>query len=89
MVLMSVRDYKALDFINILLKVRYIRNHQIDAQHVVLRKCDTAVHDYDRIFIFESRDVHTYLFKSPERYDLEGCHIFFCFFFLAHILLNL
>ena len=72
MVFMSVRDDKTLNFINIFLEVRNVRNHQIDAQHLVLGKCDTAVHDYDRVFILERRDVHTYLFKSPKRYDLKG-----------------
>ena len=35
-ILMSVRDHKALYPVHILLQISYIRNHQIDSQHVVI-----------------------------------------------------
>ena len=57
----------------------YIRDNQIDSQHIVARECHTAVYYNNAVFIFEGSHIHTDLFQTTERYDLYL--IMICFLF--------
>ena len=72
MILVSMCDHKRFDLVEILLQKRRIRDHKIDAEHVVLGERQSAVHYHNAVAVYESSDIHTDLFKSPQRNDLEG-----------------
>ncbi len=69
MVLVAVGDDEAFDLIDVLFQIRYIRDNQVDTEHVVFRECESAVYDDDTVFIFENGDVHTDLFQTAKRYN--------------------
>ena len=64
MVLMSMGNHKALYLVNVLLQIADIRNHQVNAQHVISRECKSAVHDDDAVLILKRGDIHSYLFQA-------------------------
>ena len=82
-ILMSVRDHKALHLVKIFLQICHVRDHQIDSEHIVLRKSQTAVHDYDTVLIFKSSDVHSNLLKSAEGNNLHRGRFFPDLFFCS------
>ncbi len=45
MVLMAVGNKDAADFLLVTLYIGKIRNDKVDAEHVGLRKCESAVHN--------------------------------------------
>ena len=67
MILMTVCYHKALDSVYILFQICYIRNHKIDAKHVLFRECKTTIHDYNRIAILDGRNIHTDLLQAAQR----------------------
>ena len=71
MVLMSVGDHIAAQLVQVALEVRCIRNDQVNAQHVVIRKGNAAVNNYDVIAVLDHRHVLTDLVQTAERYDLQ------------------
>lgn len=71
MVLMSVGDHIAAQLVQVALEVRCIRNDQVNAQHVVIRKGNAAVDNYDVIAVLDHRHVLTDLVQTAERYDLQ------------------
>ena len=71
MVLMTVGDDKALHLVNIVRKVSNIRDHEVDPQHIILRKSQTAVHNNNTVFIAKGSNVHPNLLESAKRYDLQ------------------
>ena len=71
MILMSVCDDKPFDTVKILLQISDIRYDQIDPQHVIFRKSQSAVNNNNRILIFKRSDIHADCLKSAERYNLE------------------
>lgn len=71
MVLMAVRNDKALDFVQIVLEIRDIRNNAVNAEHVIFRKGHAAVHDDDAVLVFERGDIHADQLKAAERNDLQ------------------
>ena len=52
MVLMSMGDHKALYLVNVVLQISHVRDHQVDAQHIIAWECQTAVHNDDAVLIF-------------------------------------
>ena len=74
MILMPMSDHKSLHLGNIFLKVCYIRNDQIDSQHIVLRERKTTVYNYNTVAILKSGNVHSDLLQTAKWYDLKlGC----------------
>ena len=78
MILMPMSDHESLHFLNIIFQIRNIRNDKIDSQHIILRKRQSAVHNNNTVFILESSNIHSDLFKTAERNDLSfTCIILF------------
>ena len=50
--------------VDVILQVGYIRNDQIDSQHVIRRERQTAVHHNNTVLILEGSNVHTNLFQA-------------------------
>ena len=63
---MTVGYDKALELIIIVLKICYVRYDKVYTEHVSLRKCKSAVHNYYTVFIFEGSDIHPDLLKSSK-----------------------
>ena len=70
-VLVPVGYDKALDLVDIVLKISGVRNDKIDSEHVVLRKRQSAVHNNNTVSILEGSDIHSDLLKPSERNDPE------------------
>ena len=83
-VLMSVCDDKTLDFIDVILEISSVRDHQVDSEHVVLGKGQSAVYYNNTVFVFEGSYIHTDLLKASEGDDLEAGRSLF----LIHIFLQ-
>ena len=71
-ILMSMRDDKALDLVDVVLQIRDIRYHAVNTEHIVLRECQSAVNDYDRVLILYRSDIHSNLFQTAQRNDLQA-----------------
>ena len=71
MILMPMSDHKTFYFINILLQISHVRYHQVDSQHIVLRECQTAVHNNYTVFKFEGSYIHSDLFQAAQRNDTQ------------------
>ena len=69
MILMTVGDNKALHFVDIVFQIGDVRNHQVDSEHVVLRKGQTAVHHNNTVFELKGSYVHSDLLQTAERND--------------------
>ena len=70
MVFMSVRNKKSFYFLDILFQIRNIGNYQIDAQHIVFRKRQSAVYYDNVVFVFKRSNIHSDLLKPSQRNDL-------------------
>jgi hypothetical protein len=68
---MAMRNEESLHFAEIVRQIRDIWYDQVNAGHVLGRKAEAAVNDYDAVPILKSGDVHPYLFQSAERDDLQ------------------
>ena len=79
MILVAVRDHEALHFAVILFQIRDIRQHDVDAEHVVLREGHAAVDDDDAVAVLDRGNIHTDLFEPSERDHLH-LFLFPCFF---------
>ena len=74
MILMPMGYHKTFDFRNIFFQIGNIRNDKVDTEHVILRECQTTVHNHNAVFVFESCDVHSDLLKSTKRNNFQlGC----------------
>ena len=71
MILMSVGDDETFYLVDVILQVGYIRNDQIDSQHIVLRERKTTVYNYNTVTILKSSNVHTDLLQASQRNDLQ------------------
>ena len=71
MVLMAVGDHKPLHLGNILLQIGNVRDHKIDTQHVVLRERQAAVYYYYTVSVLECCNIHSDLFQTAQRNDLQ------------------
>ena len=70
-ILMTVRDDIAAQLVQVALEVGRIRYDQIHAQHVVVRKRDTAVHHNDIVPVFDHGHVLADLVEAAQRYDFQ------------------
>ena len=68
---MAVRDDIATQLVQIALEVGGIRDHQIHAQHIVIRKRNAAVDYQNIIAIFNDRHILADLIETTERYNLQ------------------
>ena len=82
MILMSVSDHKALHLVDIFFQISRVRYHQIDTEHVVFGKGQTAVYDYDTVPVFKRCDIHPDLLKSAEGNNLHRGGFSPVFFFI-------
>ena len=79
-VLMSVGDDEALDLRHVALQIGDVRDDQVDPQHIVGWKSQTAVHDDDAVITLKRGNVHADLIESAERNDLNTAvllHLYF------------
>ena len=82
MILMPVGDHEALYLVHIILQISDIRDHQVYAQHIVRRECQSAVHHNNTVFILKGSNVHTNLLQAAQRDDLQsGCAFALILFF--------
>lgn len=51
-------DNKPFHFRCIVFQVCYIRDHKIDPKHIILRECQTAVHDNNTVFILKGSNLY-------------------------------
>ena len=70
MVLVSMGDHKALYFVNIVRQIRHVRDHQVNAQHIIAGESQAAVHDDDAVLIFDGSHVHSDLLQTSQGDDL-------------------
>ena len=71
MVLVSVRDHKALHLLDVILQIGDIRNHHVNAQHIVIGEGKSAVHHNNTVLVFEGSNVHTNLLQASQGDDLQ------------------
>ena len=76
MVFVSVRDHKSKNLFLMLLQICYIRNYQIDTEHIVFRKSETAVDNDDFIVIFDGGYINADSLQTSERDDANAVFIF-------------
>ena len=81
-ILMSMRNDKALDLVDVVLQIRDIRYHAVNTEHIVLGECQTAVHHNNTVFVFEGSDVHSDLLQAAERNNLQSRAGELCFFLI-------
>src|SRR5699024_204128 len=71
MILVSMGNYKSFNLFDIIFQISYIRDDQVDSQHIVLRERKTAVYHNNTVFVLKSCNIHSYLFQSAQRNDLQ------------------
>ena len=57
MILVTVGYQYSADFVRVLLEICYVRNNEVDSEHVVVRKRKSAVYNYDIVLVLENGDV--------------------------------
>ena len=77
MVLMAVGDEQALDLILILHHKGEVRDDHIDAEHIVIRENEAAVHDDHIAAALIDRHVLAHFAEAAQRIDMDGrCSLF-------------
>src|SRR3989344_4808630 len=71
-VVMGVGDYHSTDVFFFSLKIFDVWNDVINAWHVLFRKLQAHVDDYDVVLVFDNGHVASDFFNSPQRNDPEG-----------------
>ena len=69
MILMTVSDNNASDLITISFNVSKIRYNDVDARHISIRECETAVKNEHIISTFKNCHIFSDLVQTSERYD--------------------
>ena len=69
-----MRQEHAPDAVLILDQIGHVRDHEVDAVHIVLRKAESAVDNDDVLAVFQHGHVLADLIQTAERNDLQ----FFC-----------
>lgn len=67
MILMTVCDDKTFHALYIIYQICDIRNDKINSEHVILRKSQAAVDNYNRITVLKRGDIHSDRFQPSER----------------------
>ena len=88
-VFVSMGDHKALNFLNVVFQISNIWDYQINSQHIVLRECQSAIHNNNTVSEFEGSDVHSDLLKTSERNDSQFSVFPFLQTLHLHVLLHL
>ena len=70
-ILMAVRDDNAAHLVLVPAQIRDIRNDQIDAQQIIVRKRHAAVNDKNVLSVLHDRHVLADLIESAQRYNLQ------------------
>ena len=78
MVFVTMGQHDTSDFVDIFCQIGYIRDDQIDPQHIILRESKTAVDDDDIIAVFQHSHVFADLFQTAQRDHFQLC-LGFCF----------
>ena len=71
MILMTVRDDDALYFFLIVYEIGEIRHDEVYAEHIIVGKAYTAIHDQNIVAVFEHRYVLADLAETAERDDTQ------------------
>ena len=71
MILVAVGNENAADLVAVALQIGHVRNHQINAQHILLREDGTAVQDHDIVRIFQHIDIFADFFNPAQRDDFQ------------------
>ena len=77
MILMSVGEKITADMIPFAHQIGDVRNHQIHAEHVFLRKHTAAVHNNDVVFIFKNIHVFANLIHTAQGNNPQSANFFF------------
>ena len=82
MVLVTVGEKDSAHTVGVLFKIRNVGNNQVNAQHIVIRKSDSAIDYYDILFVFNDVHILSDLVKTAEAEYLDVGKILFsvCFF---------
>ena len=72
MVLVAVCDNDTAEAVFVLLKIGEVRYYQINARHVLVRECKSAVNDEHIVAALVNVEVLADLVKSAERRELHG-----------------
>ena len=70
-VFVPMGNHKSLYLLNVVFQISYIRDDQINSEHVILRKRKTAVYNNNTVFVFKGSNVHTNLLKASKRNNLK------------------
>ena len=65
MVLVTMGDNEAFDFLFILYQVGNIRDYLVNTQHVSFRKRNSAVYHHNGITVLDGSNIHSDLVQSP------------------------
>ena len=71
MILVPVCKDNTLNSVGILFNICEIRNYKVNAEHIPVRKCHTAVDDDYIVFTFNKGDVLAYFVKTAEKRNLN------------------
>ena len=71
MIFVAVCEHDGLDLVAVLEEIRDIRNHEIDAEHILLREHETGINEQDLILIADDRHILANLSQTAERNDLQ------------------
>ena len=74
MILMPMRYDYAANTLSVLFEVRYVRDNDINAVELLVRKTEAAVHDDNVLPVLVHGEVLSYLTESAERDNLKFCH---------------
>ena len=78
MVLVAVGNDEAAQLLPVLLEIRHVRDHHVDARHVVVREREAAVDDDDVLPVLEEGHILSDLAHAPQGDELQFL------FFLTH-----
>ena len=77
-VLVTVSKNYAFNFFFVVYKISYIRNDEINSEHIVAGKAETAVYNDNVVAVFKHGKVLCYLAESAERKYFELFKFCFC-----------
>ena len=80
MVLVAVGDDEAPELLPVLLQIGHVRDHHVDARHIVVRERQSAVDDHDVLPVLEEGHILSDLAHAPQGDELQFG------FFLSHSL---
>ena len=90
MVLVPVCNHESLYLIRMLLQISNIRNHQVDAQHLIFRNRQATIYHNNTVLILEGSNIKPNLLQAPQRNHLQPGSSFSLFnFFQIYFLHSL